>query len=264
MIVRDGISVNKKIDELLHSLRDPKTHLQALGELVKMGPPVVDAVIGILKEVGYKDQSVGVFSCIVLGRIRDSRAVQALIDALKKNPYWEVRRRAAWALGEIQDQRAVDPLVDALTGDPNPDVRAFSAAALGKIGDKKALQALIQALNDLGQADDFSLVCSHAISALGDIGGHEAVNALIKIVRSGIPTSLVDATASLLTAFTGGEPVITYNDTVRSLAASILSEIGDKSIIQDLKGFMKRERSEFVKSALGKAVQELERKVDSE
>jgi HEAT repeat protein len=250
--------MDEKVNELIQALGNPETCLQASWELAKMGSHVVEAVINALTREGYKDDRVGIYACIVLGNIKDPRAVPPLIDALKKNPSWEVRRRAAWALGEIKDQRVIGPLIDALTGDTNPDVRAFSAAALGKLGDKRALRPLIEALDDLEQTDDYSLVCFHAIGALGGIGGRGAIDALLKLLKLGIPSSLADPTVSLLAGLAGTKTVITYNDTARLLAASTLGKIGDESVIRDLKDLVKREHSEFVRSALEKVIQELE------
>lgn len=250
--------LNKKVRELILSLANPETCLQASWELAKIGPQAVDSVIDALLREGYKDNRVGIFSCIVLGNIKDPRAVGPLIDTLKRNPSWEVRRRAAWALGEIKDKCAVDPLIDALTGDTNPDVRAFSAAALGKIGDRKALRPLIQALGDLEQTNDYSPVCYSVIPALGCIGGREAIDALLKILRSGIPTSLIDPVTTLFTAFRELDTSFTYNDVARTLAAHELGKIGDKSILNVLRNVVEHERSEIVKKAVEQAIQRIE------
>jgi len=48
-----------------------------------------------------------------LGRIRDDRAVEPLILALRDDD-WRVRQKAAWALGKIGDPRALLPLRRAL------------------------------------------------------------------------------------------------------------------------------------------------------
>ena len=73
--------------------------------------------------------------------------VEILIGALK-DEYSLVQMNAAESLGEIGDARAVEPLIHALEGCYNVDVRKSVADALGKIGDTKATEPLIQALND--------------------------------------------------------------------------------------------------------------------
>jgi HEAT repeat protein len=78
-----------------------------------------------------------------LGKIGDSRAVNALIAALKNKHHWygSVRDDAAAALGMIGDSRAVGPLIDALR-DEESSVRKAAGQALDKIGGPKAEEAL--------------------------------------------------------------------------------------------------------------------------
>ena len=83
-----------------------------------------------------------------LGWIRDPRAVEPLIAALK-NPDLAVRKYAAMALGMIRDRRAVDPLIAALK-DTDDGVRWNAVDALGKIGDPRATEPLTVVLNDSG------------------------------------------------------------------------------------------------------------------
>ncbi|MCP4258867.1 MAG: HEAT repeat domain-containing protein, partial [Planctomycetes bacterium] len=62
------------------------------------------------------------------GEIKDARAVESLIAALKDNNS-TVRWSAAEALGKIKDARAVGPLIDALEDDDN-SVRREAEKAL--------------------------------------------------------------------------------------------------------------------------------------
>ena len=48
-----------------------------------------------------------------------------------------MREQAAFALGQLRDPRAVDPLIAALK-DANGDVREQAAFALGQLRDKRA------------------------------------------------------------------------------------------------------------------------------
>lgn len=66
-----------------------------------------------------------------LGEIRDPRAVEPLIGALKDRDH-EVRAEAADALARIGDPRAVEPL-NALLGDPRPEVRRAAEKALSRL-----------------------------------------------------------------------------------------------------------------------------------
>ncbi|HEU0025240.1 MAG TPA: HEAT repeat domain-containing protein [Thermoleophilaceae bacterium] len=68
----------------------------------------------------------------VLGRIRDARALEALVAGLA-HPDPMVRRECCVALGELRDPIATEPLLRA-TRDPEHMVRARAGAALDRIG----------------------------------------------------------------------------------------------------------------------------------
>jgi len=111
-----------------------------------------------------------------LGDIRDSRAIEPLIRALKYRVS-SVRWEAAFALGKIGDLRAVEPLIQALE-DVVENVRWKAAWALGKIGDVRAVEPLIQALKD---RDEY--VRKYAAQALGEIKDSRSVEPLIKALK---------------------------------------------------------------------------------
>ena len=70
-----------------------------------------------------------------LGQIRDRRAVEPLISALK-DAVPDVRQQAAFGLGQIRDRSAVDALMVAVK-DANKDVREQVVFALGQIRDRR-------------------------------------------------------------------------------------------------------------------------------
>ena len=73
--------------------------------------------------------------------------VPALIDDLKKNKDWKVRRDIVSLLWYSGDVRAVPALIDALK-DKDPEVRKHAAFVLGEIADVRAVPALINCLKD--------------------------------------------------------------------------------------------------------------------
>ncbi|MFB0564273.1 MAG: HEAT repeat domain-containing protein [Candidatus Aminicenantaceae bacterium] len=88
-----------------------------------------------------------------LGKIKDKRAVEPLIQALKDENFigqWE----AVWALGEIKDKRAVEPLIEALK---DKYVKYEAMEALGKIGDTKYAETIINFI-----MVDYSLFLLHS------------------------------------------------------------------------------------------------------
>lgn len=135
--------------------------------------------------------SVRISAARELGRMRDGRAVDALISALSdgdsdvigaardalveigepavsglslrlNGPDESVRRRAAEILGSIGDARAVPLLIDALT---DPHCRAVVIEALGQIGDARAVPPLIAYLKTGNQ--DVRWYASRALGQLG-------------------------------------------------------------------------------------------------
>ena len=114
--------------------------------LVKIGAPAMEPLIAALKDKDSKDSDVRQAAAEALGEIKDPRAVEPLIAALKDEDS-DVRAAAAYALGEIKDPRAVEPLIAALK-DGDSDVRKAAAKALGEIKDPRAVEPLIAALKD--------------------------------------------------------------------------------------------------------------------
>jgi len=103
---------------------------------------------------------------MLLGQIKDRRAVPALINALNdKNE--SVRAQSAIALGEIKDQRAVDALANTLMNDSIEDVRAHAVIALGLIGDDKVYELVLYTSKN----DESDHVRKHALEALSNLIG---------------------------------------------------------------------------------------------
>lgn len=78
-----------------------------------------------------------------LGMIGGDQAVRALMEAVQ-NEHEDliVRGRSALMLGKLKDQRAVDPLIRALEA-PGFQTPLFAAEALGKLGDPRAIRPLL-------------------------------------------------------------------------------------------------------------------------
>jgi HEAT repeat protein len=116
--------------------------VQILGLLLsifkKMTTPKVETlkarkdIKGLIKALRYrKDEGVRQAAAEALGKIKDRRAVEPLIAALKDESF-SVRQAAAEALGKIKDPRAVEPLSAALKDARNGDVRLAAARSAGK------------------------------------------------------------------------------------------------------------------------------------
>jgi HEAT repeat protein len=78
-----------------------------------------------------------------LGMIGGDQAVRALMEAVQ-NEHEDliVRGRSALMLGKLRDQRAVEPLIRALEA-PGFQTPLYAAEALGKLGDSRAIRPLL-------------------------------------------------------------------------------------------------------------------------
>jgi HEAT repeat protein len=84
---------------------------------------------------------------VKLGMVGGDEAVRALIMTVRNDHEDLIARgRAALMLGKLRDLRAVDPLIQALDA-PGFQTPLFAAQALGKLGDPRAIEPLLAMLN---------------------------------------------------------------------------------------------------------------------
>jgi HEAT repeat protein len=229
--------------------------LRKLDELVKIGEPAVEPLIGALKD---RSKDVRRSAALALGKIRDARAVEPLIDALKDRSK-DVRGSAALALGEIGDKRAVLPLIGSLK-DSYWWVRRRAALALEKIGWKPRSQdEMIAYLLALEKRDELAKIGEPAIEplirVLKDWDQDVRRSAALTLGRIGEPAvepligALKDRNKDVrksvaLALGRIGEPAVEpligllkdSSSSVRWIAASALGEIGDKRAVLPLIG----------------------------
>jgi HEAT repeat protein len=165
-------------------------------ELEKLG---IDGLVRALRD--NTDPGVRQYAAYLLGKARNPRAIQPLIEALAdfdksvreqatlalsaigkaaieplaaamKEPRWETRYRAAEALGKIADEKAVKPLIQGLK-DNREHVRYMAAKGLRELADSDAIEPMIILLKDENR-----YVRMMAVRALDAIGGDRATGAL--------------------------------------------------------------------------------------
>ncbi len=150
------------------------------------GPAVVPLVDAMPGEARRTDTTRGArLACGILGRIGDSRAVDALV-AIHEHDDWRLRAAVAGALGGIGDPNATRALV-ALLRDPNEIVRKSAAFALTQIERESpdhelpggAASALLAALGD-----PYYCVRYGAATALAEMG-EPVTKDLIAVAESG-------------------------------------------------------------------------------
>lgn len=94
-------------------------------------------VEGLIKALKHRDGSVRLKAVRALRELKDKRAVEPLIEALRDYGSLEdsgsIRFLAASALGELEDRRAIEPLIQTLK-DESKVVRRYAAEALDRLG----------------------------------------------------------------------------------------------------------------------------------
>lgn len=108
--------------------------------------------------------------------------VDTLIEALGNSAVWEERRDAAEKLGELKDPKAFDPLVCALKNDDEFPVRFRAAEALAALDMPEAVPVLLEAIGPNG--DPSNTVVKYAAEALGSMKLPETVKPMIDILRT--------------------------------------------------------------------------------
>ena len=197
-----------------------------------------------IRRLQHGDQEARLKATEALAGSRIQLAGDELRTALM-DPSEAVRTEAARALGELGDQTAVDALIAAMH-DPAAALVEEAAASLARIGDRRAnapLAALLRRGPDrLSRRDRVAVV-----KALGELGGHDAVTALLEALqkaRTDDDEEILEAAASALgkTGSSRAAPgLISLLESVASSAGLLrivvraLGEIGDASAIDPLR-----------------------------
>jgi HEAT repeat protein len=134
------------VEELLSSLADEREDVADRAEelLAELAPASVEAVISELAAGVVPHRAAA-----VLGRIRDARTKDSLVEALEHRDAC-VRAESAAALGELRDPGAVQALLQA-TRDPDHTVRTQAGWALDRIGTVAVVVGVAQLLRPMVQ-----------------------------------------------------------------------------------------------------------------
>jgi HEAT repeat protein len=201
-----------------------------------------------------------------LSKIGDSRAVEALVVALKDADS-KVRTAAVEALGRFGDAHAIDPLVRLLS-DSNWDVRAAVVEALGRFKERRVAEALLPVLKD-NDPDIRRL----AAAALGKMGDPMAIEGLVltlkdeqEPVRQAAEASLMKIDRNWESSESARRAIPALQDAlksheywVRTCAASVLKRIvgeeqaatvDDNTVIADRATYLKQEGAVVLIQAL--------------
>lgn len=102
----------KDVEGLIKAYKDKNAlhQIDAVDVLVEIGEPTVKPLIQYLKDEDFHFRAI---VAEILGKIKDPRAIEPLIQLLKDEKNLYVRAEAVWALANI-GKPAVDPLSQAL------------------------------------------------------------------------------------------------------------------------------------------------------
>jgi|GEM_PF-520648 len=159
------------------ALQEPLFRFSSGETITRMGAAAVPVLIEVLKG---NDPSLTLEAIVVLGRIRDASATEA-VAALLDHRFGILRSHAAETLGQIGHAKGAPALIRALA-DPDAVVRANAAAALQRVGDLRAVKPLIKLLGD-----DDADVCSRAATTLGELGDAQAAAPLLPLLQRAEP-----------------------------------------------------------------------------
>ncbi len=170
----------KAIPFLMEALRDPfwwyereQAASDLLSAIENMGAAAVDPLIEALQD---KEGAVRKFAVILLGNLKDARAMEPLAMA-QYDLYHEVGKTAAAALAEL-GAPAVPLLTEALSH-PEMWIRIHAVHALGRMDDPQFLPILLEMLNDPERE-----VKKHVIESLGGRKEAAVLSALENIVNN--------------------------------------------------------------------------------
>ena len=266
----------RSVQAVLEALRNEESgdHYKYRKILAEIGPPAVPELIRALTSAHEVERRYG---AVVLGDIRDSAAIPALVETLGADPdaivrAWtvgalgefgslapgaeilarledaskDVRSAAVRALGRMSGPERLNGLLTALK-DQDPDVRAAAAEELGKTGDHAAVAALGERL--IG--DPSERVRKSAVEALGKIPDPAAVPVLLQATQDEdfcVPGWAIRALENI-----GGPEVARGlleilrkpDSRVRSAAAQSLRAIGDRAVVPGLLTALRHEDEEI-------------------
>lgn len=297
-----GSQSEQEIDRLIESVKwgDTAEACRAAEELGRLkAVRAVEPLVSVLIYRVKPDWSGFQLGCAVrdaLVTIGGTRAVELLIAALNTNLEAPTLVWVVETLGKLRDTRAVEPLIEVLeqnTGNTkdSEDVRYSVIEALGTIGDARAVQPIITTfwsrdrrnyiaafralwnLRDAGVIEplcgllvhDDPDVCIAAAQFLGEIGDPRAVEPLVAGLKSNAKaqreaySAIIDALGKI------GKPAADallealhhWNPRVRSAAAKYLGEIRDPRAVAPLVVAFLKDEDPVVRSCAAAALGEI-------
>jgi HEAT repeat protein len=136
----------RSADALVEAMADLSLQDFAVRTLKKLGAvrDHIDQIMDRLRDVEESELREGARQEAVINLHGVGRpSVEILIEYLQDDD-WVVREAAADVLGKIADVRAVEPLMDRLRRDPDTGVKELATKGLGLLGDARPVDLLVE------------------------------------------------------------------------------------------------------------------------
>jgi len=265
----ESVVANKDIGGLIKALDYSVFQVRnsAVQALVEIGKPAVQLLILALSD---PRSNVREAAAETLGRIKDPRAIEALIQCLQDEDL-AIRMVTGNALAEM-GKPAVQPLILALSY-PKSNVREAAAKPLGRIKDAESIESLVQLLKD----DEFgvrfaaehslrefrelaippllralnsenSTLRKGAASVLGHMRDSKATIPLCHMLRSRDKGERISALEALekIADRAAAEYIVPLlkdkNNDIRRLSVNALGKIGDIGTLMPLVSVLKKDK----------------------
>ena len=185
LLESQNLGVQEAAEFALREIRGPEVVTALIPLLKSDEAPLRNMAMDILREIGRDDiaplknllinddPDLRIFVADILGSSEDIGAMEALCEALLRDPEVNVRYQAAMSLGNLGFPAAANALNQAL--DDEEWVQFAVIESLTKVRAESSILAMVKALN---KASD--LVASMMIEALGEFGNIKAVPLLAK------------------------------------------------------------------------------------
>ena len=243
----------RQVVSLLKS-SSPAVRIKAIQSLGFMN--ALSAITEIILAVHDKQTDVRQAAILTLAWLGDDRATEPLIHALSDEDMW-VRKNAAYALGEIRAGQAMEALLKVMKNDPESIVRIEAIKSLGKIGDTRITGAVIIKLKTGNEGEKIA-----AASMLGDMKSHEAVDALLELLRNEFNEDVIAQTALALGRIgdkKAGPDLfkkygVAYENTVAYYCAMSVGMVGESSAKEKFQKDFESEKNYRKKTGLASAI----------
>lgn len=220
--------------------------------MTELSPSTFDQLLAALR---HPNPNVRAGAAIALGKTRNVRAVDPLVDALE-DPVYLVYTSAARALSMI-GSLAVGSLIAVIQDPPSPDSAARAYEALRTVSDPQAVGLLCAAASYPEE-----LIRWGALEALGNIRSPQALPVLLEAARHPDPSTRQHAVAALgeLALPDALQPITALLDEpdwgMRAAAVQALGKIGSEQAALPLLTAM-RDPAPPVREAAAHALQDL-------